>query len=121
MSIGLVPLIVLFLIHFVSDFVLQTREMAMKKSTQVEWLAYHVLIYSLPFLLMHVFFQDILKTFAFVVINFAGHFITDYISSKIGTYYWNKDNMHKFFVTIGADQLFHMIALTGSFVWLMSL
>ncbi len=85
--------------HWIGDFILQTDEMAMNKSTSNVWLAHHISMYMLvlfPF------------GFFFAIANAAAHFATDWITSRITSYLWKKNDRHNFFVVIGLDQALHM-------------
>lgn len=100
------------LTHFVADFLLQTDWMAKNKSTNNKALLSHVLVYTATFLV----FALVLHGFAiltlpvaiiWVLFNGLMHFITDYFTSRLNTYLWNKKEVHYFFVSIGADQFIH--------------
>lgn len=98
---------ILFL-HWFSDFILQTREMAERKSHSIKWLTYHVVIYSLPFLLLNPIFG---------VITFITHWITDFITSKVSSSFYKKGNNKGFWAIIGFDQFIHTITLLFTYVW----
>lgn len=38
-------------------------------------------------------------------------FLTDYASSRLGSYFWTRGERRRFFITIGADQALHLTAL----------
>jgi hypothetical protein len=89
-------------LHFLADFVFQTDEMAVNKSTSNLWLATHVLVYCgilIPY------------GWKFAVINAVAHFCTDWASSRLSSYYWKQNRRHAFFVVIGADQAIHLTTL----------
>ena len=102
-------LLILFL-HFFADFVLQTRQMSLNKSTSNVWLLYHVSVYCLPFLLIF--------GVKYAIINGILHLATDWVSSRINTYYWNRQNYRCFFINVGLDQTLHFVALFSTYVWL---
>ena len=110
MEIGLIILIMW--VHFVSDFVLQTDYIALNKSKYTECLLTHCVIYSTPFLIFGL---------EYAFINGILHFIVDYLSSSLTTYFWAKEQRHWFFVTIGCDQAIHTtcLMLTSGFITLM--
>lgn len=107
-------LVILFL-HLVCDFFLQSREMANNKSKSIYWLSAHVLTYCVPWLLILSFFFEFSLAIKFVVITFVGHFITDYITSKLTTHYYEKKKIGMFFNIIGIDQFLHYIQLLVTF------
>lgn len=101
-DVSVVDAVFLIWAHFVGDFILQTDEMAINKSKSNKWLVYHVGIYSLVLLPWGLWFA---------AVNVALHFVTDYFSSRLSSYFWKAEKRHEFFVVIGADQALHMTAL----------
>ena len=99
-------LLVLF-VHFVADFILQSDKMAINKSTSMNWLGLHVLVYGLGLCILIPFGFS----WQWVVINTSLHFFTDAITSRISSYLYLKGMRHWFFVCIGVDQLIHYTCL----------
>ena len=97
--------------HFISDFVLQSDWMAMNKSKSNLALAVHVLIYSTCFIWVGPLYAGI---------NCIAHFVTDWVSSRVGAKLWKAKKRHAFFMVIGLDQVAHYVALflTLRFSWL---
>ena len=100
----------ILLIHFLGDFGLQTHEQATNKSKKggEKYLFFHVLTYSLVwFGASMILFTDVWDMVNFTVITFLAHFMTDYITSRIASGFFAKDDYHNGFVVIGFDQLLH--------------
>lgn len=116
--ISLPATLVLVWLHVIADFVLQSDEMATKKSTSNQWLALHVLVYSACFLPL-CFGLGLGTGLAFCAVNYAAHFITDYVTSRMTSSLWKEGRRHAFFVVIGIDQGLHLTALTTSYWWLL--
>lgn len=112
-----VALLIVWL-HFVADFILQSDKVSKTKSGDNAVLAYHVMLYSLPFIPFAAWYMPAGATAAFVGINLAAHFITDYITSRMTSKLWKAGKVHWFFVVIGADQAIHMTTLFLTFAWL---
>ena len=96
-------LILVMFVHFVSDFVLQTRWMATNKSTSNVALFTHIIVYMIPL--------SLIFGFTFAVINGMLHYVVDYFTSRGTSYYWKKQETHKFFIIIGFDQFLHFVCL----------
>lgn len=102
-------LLTLVFLHFFADFILQTDNIALKKSTNNEVLFIHVFLYSLPFLWFGL---------KFALVTFIAHFLTDYVSSRLTSKFYKEGKRHLFFVTIGADQAIHMATLFLTYLYI---
>lgn len=120
----MLPIILIFVIHWVSDFLCQTHEMSLKKSKSILWLSYHVIVYTLmTTFLWSIFFGNMmfnpLTTILLIFgITFITHWITDYFTSRWTSRLWEEKQVHNFFVVIGLDQLIHAITLLITFNYL---
>jgi Protein of unknown function (DUF3307). len=109
--------------HYVSDFVLQTRWQAENKSKSLEALFMHVITYSfslfcwlaLPVLLWAHDPQMLTFVYVYVGINAVAHFITDFATSRISSYFHRKGKIHAFWGVIGFDQFLHQAVLLLTF------
>lgn len=106
----------ILLIHFLADFGLQTHDQATGKSTSTKWLTYHVGVYSTIWLLFSWFyFNMFLIALTFSVITFICHWCTDWLTSRIGKPFWDKQDFHNGFVVVGFDQVLHYVQLILTF------
>ncbi len=101
-----------------ADFLCQTREMATNKSKSLYWLSNHVFVYStvtalgwLLLLGLPVYDGDKEIVFTFTGLTFITHWITDAITSRLTTYFYNKKEYFWFFGVIGLDQFIHAVTL----------
>ncbi|MEO6302379.1 MAG: DUF3307 domain-containing protein [Bacteroidia bacterium] len=112
--------IVIFVVHFLADFVFQSSKMATGKSKSFTWLCIHVGTYAIVSLLSFGFityyYGDALFAFYWWLVNVILHFIVDFITSKITSKFWDQKNMRLFFVMIGFDQLIHTLCLISTFL-----
>ena len=108
-------LLTILLVHFLSDFGLQTHEQAINKSSSDTQLTYHVAIYSFIWLIAANLYLSFISALGFAIITFIAHWITDYITSRISKEYFAKQDMHNGFVVVGADQMLHYIQLYFTF------
>lgn len=114
----LIEILGIIVLHYIADFIFQTDEMAVNKSKYNRHLFQHVFIYSIIWFiagLIHLlFFPSLHSDFTilnFCIITFICHFITDYITSRISSYFYKKEQRHNFFLTIGFDQVLHYTQL----------
>ncbi len=124
-----IVLIILF-IHWFADFVLQTNKQAQGKSKNWNDLLSHTASYSIIWMFIGVcytiintpFYGDpsnyLINTCKFTIITFICHTITDYFTSRLNTYLWNKKDVHNFFVSIGFDQFLHYLQLLLTYYFL---
>ena len=127
----LLTLIVLA-IHYVADWIVQTREDAANKSHSLRALTNHVATYTYTLLwgvvLFCIWFEPATFTYrqyiwhpiSFVLINGILHWGTDYITSRINAANWAKKDKKPFWAGIGADQLIHQITLILTVYWLLT-
>lgn len=115
----MIILLVIFVVHFLADFVFQSSKMATGKSKSLKWLSIHVAVYAsvslLTFAVLAIMYGDALIAFYWWIINVALHFVTDFFTSKVTSKFWEEKNMRFFFVMIGFDQLIHNICLVTTF------
>lgn len=92
-------------LHFVGDFVLQSRWMGNNKSKN--WLALlaHVGVYTSCFLIFG---------WRFALLNGAIHFVVDAVTSRVTSRMWEKKNVYGFFTVIGLDQMIHTMTLLAT-------
>lgn len=119
-NINLYEMILIFLIHFFGDFVLQTHWQATNKSKDNRALTMHVSTYSLVWVLpMSILFYmgpynfigSIFMGIIFSLITFGCHWVTDYYTSRLNSKLWAKGDVHNFFVSVGFDQVLHYAQL----------
>jgi hypothetical protein len=106
-------------IHWVADFLLQTKQMATMKSKDTTWLLFHVGVYSFTWFFIGAFF-DPLKSALFFGITFMCHFITDYFTSRWTSKLYRDSKFYgfpSFFSVIGLDQWIHYFQLFLTYEW----
>lgn len=110
--------ILVVLIHWIADFVIQTDEQAKNKSSNIFYLIEHTSMYSCVWIILLVLLSctGVLvisagKILIFGVITFLAHTVTDYFTSRLNSKLWAKGDVHNFFVSIGFDQVLHYVQL----------
>jgi Protein of unknown function (DUF3307) len=116
-------LAVLF-IHYVADFICQTRWMAENKSKDITALLYHMYSYTGALgigLAAYSYFHEmnILPVLGFIIVNVSVHFCVDYTTSKLNTYFFNQKKLAFFWWSIGFDQYIHTGLLILTVPWLL--
>jgi len=114
---GIAFVIMLFGLHTIGDFVMQTDWMATNKSKNIDVLSIHAATYSLVFIPL-VFLFGIPAIF-FIVVNCLLHALVDYRTSKATAQLWKQGNRHDFFVMIGFDQFLHIVCLSLTGYWIL--
>jgi len=126
LTIAVSSVVLLLFAHTVADFMFQTDNMAINKSTSNLWLLKHTITYIIilgaifggcGFFVFGKWFWLLADVAVgkFLLVNWVAHTITDYITSRITSYYWKQQKRHQFFITIGFDQLAHIVVLVLSY------
>jgi len=110
-------IVLIILLHFVADFLCQTREMGLGKCSSNIILVKHIAAYSMVFLVASLLTPAF--GLVFVVVNGLAHAVTDWFSSRIGKWFHNQNQMYWFFATLGLDQTVHMLTLVLTYHYLL--
>lgn len=114
-------ILLIFVVHFLADFVFQSSQMATGKSKSLKWLSIHVGVYGLVSLISALIvgfgLEDLSVGIVWWGVNVGLHFIVDFITSKITSKLWEEKNMRLFFIMIGFDQLLHNICLVATYIY----
>lgn len=102
--------LLILIAHFIGDFLLQNDDMAINKSKNIHILYVHCMAYIIPFLIWTIF-KPGAGMLMWWFINMHLHFLIDFITSRITSKLWAKNERHWFFTVIGADQLLHLMIL----------
>lgn len=116
---NLTEIFTILMIHWLSDFVLQTDKQAKGKSKNWGDLLSHTFNYSYMWFIPIMFLfpsnwttsQYIISSTLFCTITFIAHTITDYFTSRLNSKLWSEGKAHNFFVSIGFDQVLHYVQL----------
>ena len=137
-SLLITQLIFICFMHWVADFVCQSRSLAENKHKDNSTLFLHTTIYAIIMLVGLIFypiFQLLLnfvvyntktdffipmssyieRLLGFSILTFVFHTITDYFTSRLNKMVYDKDNTGNFFKCIGFDQFLHYAQLF--FTW----
>jgi hypothetical protein len=108
----------ILLVHWFSDFVLQTRHMATRKSESSYYLNLHVTIYSFSTIVLWVLFflivgipMTTLTVFLSLGVTYVTHWLTDYITSRQTSKFYKSEDYKSFFDMVGFDQWIHAFTL----------
>lgn len=107
--------IYLLIMHWIFDFLLQSDSMAINKSSSYKYLSFHVFVYSIGLSIFAFGAFSIPLAISWIIFNAMLHFVVDDNTSKFTSYLWKTNQRHWFFVTIGFDQLLHIMSLTGTY------
>jgi len=113
-------IIAVLLTHLTFDFFLQSHWMASNKSKSDLALGAHVGTYTIGLILLTVAlgYGKLLvgpAPFFFLVFNSGAHWLTDYVTSRMSSRLFAKQEWHNFFLVVGTDQFCHYATLFGSF------
>ena len=117
-------LIVIFILHFIGDFIFQPYWMKIKKSRQSSTMLLHILLYTSVLTVgLSIFYSNAIAI-SYAVLNGAIHFLVDYASSRVISSssrelivregpepLYERVDMHVPILFLGADQLLHHVSL----------
>lgn len=98
----------ILLIHYLFDWLFQSRHIAENKSKSVKVLSQHVAIYGIGLLILALIFKI---SFGWVILNTLLHWVVDYITSRTSRTLWTQGKQKQFWNVIGLDQCLHYIIL----------
>jgi len=104
----------ILVVHYICDFLLQPREVAIKKGKSIVALINHISTYGIFFFIFCSIlfsFENIYNIFAFSMVNTLVHGVVDFFTSKWTGYLYSKDKYKQYFDVIGFDQLIHVVTL----------
>lgn len=112
----------MLLLHWLADFVFQTKYQQQNKSKSFKALLAHTATYTLILYVPLQILQEIgffgaqywYASLLFALIQFVSHTVIDAVTSRINAILWNNKQTHDFFVSVGFDQFLHLIILVGS-------
>ncbi len=99
----------IFLGHFISDFLCQSRWVARNKSVRADALLFHVVVQTLVVSLAVAPFVGLSTYLWFLLLNFLSHGVIDVFSAWATTHFYREENWYGFFSTIGLDQYAHAL------------
>lgn len=122
MAVGLYYFVVLAIIHYIADYLLQSREIADNKSKNFKYLLIHGSEYTLTIglllavaFVMYVQILPIILVIEYAILNGVIHTIVDYFTSRLTSKYYAKKDYGSFFKILGLDQLIHISTLILTF------
>ncbi len=126
--ISLASIFTILVIHWIADFVFQTDWQAQNKSKNNIALLTHTINYSVCWAIPIIFLLPgdwttrdyLIASVQFTLVTFICHTITDYFTSRLNTYLYNKKQIHYFFVSIGFDQILHYVQLFLTYYYIIN-
>lgn len=127
---SLTEIFAILIIHWFSDFVMQTDKQAKGKSKNWDDLISHTFTYSIVWWSVGIayiaYYFDSIKyidglfiLMIFTFVTFSLHTITDYYTSRLNSKLWSEGKVHSFFVSVGFDQVLHYVQLFTTY-WLLT-
>lgn len=113
--------VLILLFHWIADFLLQSRSMALNKSKSNYWLSIHVFYYTVgmaPLVLLIWIRDSFLSALIWLLLNSLLHWATDYITSRQTSKLYVTEKFYgwpAFFSMIGLDQWIHAACLLLSY------
>lgn len=114
--------IFILFVHYIGDYIAQTRKQADNKHHDLLQLFYHTGTYSLVIFGMllignHFNFAGQLNTVdigIYTLVNFGLHFVADFFTSKQIKKLWSGGLIYAAFAVMGLDQFIHVFSLLAT-------
>lgn len=123
----------LAMVHWLGDFVFQSDRMAKDKAHNILVLLSHVITYgsilsiAAPVIGILIFVFNGIEMgnmaaymLLFLALNIIAHGATDFVTSKVSSYFYGQKQIHNFFVVIGFDQMIHGLTLLTTYYYLLA-
>lgn len=107
----------IMLIHWIADFICQTRWQAENKSRDLDALFGHVMTYSAVFLIAMLPILGLTGSILFTAITYITHVLTDFFTSRFNSWAWTH-RPKLFWVGIGFDQYIHLVTLCATYLYI---
>ncbi len=112
----IVLLPIIFVAHYIADFIVQTSWQATNKSSNIGALSSHIFTYTLTLgfitaLGLLAFGLPLQLAFSYAMLNGVLHFATDFVTSRLSKKAHESGNQKQFWMIIGMDQLIHQLCL----------
>lgn len=121
-------LIYILVLHYIGDWLLQSRQMAENKYKISSDMLSHICIYTatLAFGMMFAYWPEMIlnkpiwpsMVIFWPVLNGVAHFTVDAVTSNMTHRFYEAKRIGTFWNTIGFDQLCHGIILFSTYNWL---
>jgi len=112
------------ILHWIGDFIFQSRYEANNKHKELDALLSHTVNYSLIYLAL-IPILGIIDVVLFIMITLLFHTVQDFFTSKLNSFLYSSRTLylklnykedanrfeHMFWISIGLDQLLHFIQL----------
>lgn len=127
MTISLPLAFYLLAVHYAADWCLQTRAQATEKSSDNAALTAHVLSYTAALFGALLLYRPAIALdpiLAFVSLNSALHWVTDWFTSRLNARAWKRGagngSAKSFWVLLGMDGCLHNLTLLSTAAWLLT-
>lgn len=107
----MIPIIVLFVAHFIGNSLFQSAKMRHRKSFDNNWLNTHVIIYTITIACAMFYLIDLEDLKTAVIMVFISYWITEFFTSKIIRKFKDREIGWKVSLVLGLTQLIHHSAL----------
>jgi hypothetical protein len=112
-------LVIIFVMHFVAGYFLQSRKISTLKREKTRYLFIHVGLYTLFFIVFSPLILPLtfLQGLVFSLFNGILHLVIDYYTGRYKNLYFEKDKFN-FNLTVGVDYALHLSILMISYICL---